>query len=140
MARPKLGEGETERLHMKLSADELEAIDNWRYTNRVPSRSEAVRRLCQIAISGEPYAEKLAEGGREVLTSLNNLVELSRRADVPDDVRQEINMAFWEHVTLSQTIKGMALKFNQITAAEDLAIYLEMIAVAKSIPKPPASE
>ncbi len=54
MARPKLGEGDTERLHMKLSADEIEAIDDWRYKNRVPSRSEAVRRLCQMALHADP--------------------------------------------------------------------------------------
>lgn len=50
MARPKLGESETERLHIKITKDELDAIDNWRYENRIPSRSEAVRRLCSVAI------------------------------------------------------------------------------------------
>jgi len=49
MARPKLGEGETERLHVKISSEELTAIDDWRFTNRISSRSEAVRRLVQIA-------------------------------------------------------------------------------------------
>lgn len=53
MARPKLGEGETERLHVKITADEIEAIDEWRYTNRIPTRSEAVRRLIQIALATE---------------------------------------------------------------------------------------
>lgn len=51
MARPKLGEGETERLQMTITAEEIEAIDTWRYANRVPSRSEAIRRLCRIAIA-----------------------------------------------------------------------------------------
>lgn len=50
MARPKLGDSETERLHMKITAEELAAIDDWRYENRVPSRSEAVRRLVQVAL------------------------------------------------------------------------------------------
>jgi di/tripeptidase len=50
MARPKLGDSETERLHLKITADEVTAIDDWRFANRVPSRSEAVRRLCQVAL------------------------------------------------------------------------------------------
>lgn len=50
MARPKLGDSETERLHLKITKDELDAIDEWRYENRIPSRSEAVRRLCSVAI------------------------------------------------------------------------------------------
>lgn len=53
MARPKLGEGETERLHIKISAKELNAIDEWRYTKRIPSRSEAIRRLCALWIQHE---------------------------------------------------------------------------------------
>lgn len=50
MARPKLGETETERMQLKITAGEIEAIDDWRFANRVPSRSEAVRRLCQMGI------------------------------------------------------------------------------------------
>ncbi|KQT60380.1 MULTISPECIES: hypothetical protein [unclassified Aureimonas] len=50
MARPKLGEGDTQRLQLKISDEELKAIDDWRFANRVESRSEAVRRLCQIGL------------------------------------------------------------------------------------------
>lgn len=38
------------RVPMMLSADELAAIDNWRFGNRVATRSEAIRRLCQIGL------------------------------------------------------------------------------------------
>lgn len=53
MVRPKLSEGETVRLHMKISADELDAVDTWRYANRIPSRSEAIRLLVQKALEQE---------------------------------------------------------------------------------------
>ena len=53
MARPTLGASETMRLHIPITADEIKAIDDWRFKNRVPSRSEAVRRLCSIALNGE---------------------------------------------------------------------------------------
>ena len=51
MTRPKLGSSETERLHVKITADEIEAIDDWRYANRVPTRSEAVRRLIAAGLA-----------------------------------------------------------------------------------------
>ncbi len=51
VARPKLGEGDTQRLHVKISDEELEAIDDWSFANRVDSRSEAVRRLMKMALS-----------------------------------------------------------------------------------------
>ncbi|EKF40871.1 hypothetical protein NA8A_18307 [Nitratireductor indicus C115] len=53
MARPTLGNSPTERLQVKITADEINAIDDWRYENRVPSRSEAVRRLIEIALKSE---------------------------------------------------------------------------------------
>ena len=59
MARPTLGEGETERLHIKISAEELEAVEDWRYANRVPSKSEAVRRLVQIGLGFDALADDI---------------------------------------------------------------------------------
>lgn len=53
MARPKLGNTDTERLQLKITTAEIEAIDDWRFANRIPSRSEALRRLCQMALTLE---------------------------------------------------------------------------------------
>ncbi|MDX0510651.1 hypothetical protein GOL87_26750 [Sinorhizobium medicae] len=50
MPRPKLGVSDTERLQLKITRDEIKAIDDWRFSNRVPSGSEAVRKLCQLAL------------------------------------------------------------------------------------------
>ncbi len=56
MGRPTLGDSPTERLHMVITADEIKAIEDWRYANRVPSRSEAVRRLIEIALKSESFS------------------------------------------------------------------------------------
>ncbi len=61
MARPKLGETDTERMQLKITSAEIEAIDTWRFANRVPSRSEAVRRLCQIGLLVSDELEGLTE-------------------------------------------------------------------------------
>lgn len=78
MARPKLGEGDTQRLQLKISDEELEAIDDWRFANRVPSRSEAVRRLCQMGIAldqivepGGKKAEQVLETSSEMFATIN---------------------------------------------------------------------
>ncbi|WP_181180711.1 hypothetical protein [Mesorhizobium sp. B2-4-6] len=42
--------GKTERLHMMMSPDELAAIDEWSFKNKVRGRSEAVRALCKLAL------------------------------------------------------------------------------------------
>lgn len=59
MARPKLGDSESKRLQMVITEDELIAIDDWRFPNRIGTRSEAIRRLCQIAIAFESLFPRL---------------------------------------------------------------------------------
>jgi hypothetical protein len=45
-----------ERLQVMLSPEELNAVDNFRYANRMPSRAAAVRELCRrgLAVVGLP--------------------------------------------------------------------------------------
>lgn len=42
-----------QRIPVMFSKSELELIDEWRFTNRIGSRGEAIRRLCAI---GLPFA------------------------------------------------------------------------------------
>jgi len=50
MARPRLGDSETKRLQMVITEDELRAIEDWQFENRIASKSEAIRRLVQIGL------------------------------------------------------------------------------------------
>lgn len=46
---------------MRVSAEWLETIDNWREGQRpIPSRAEAIRRLVDFAMAAEPLAELMA--------------------------------------------------------------------------------
>ncbi len=51
-----------ERLQIMLTAEELEALDNWRFQARMPSRAAAVRELLRRGLSAEGF--KPAEPGR----------------------------------------------------------------------------
>ncbi|MHC5232787.1 ribbon-helix-helix domain-containing protein [Brucella sp. LJL56] len=75
MARPKLGESETERLHIKITKDELEAIDDWRYENRIPSRSEAVRRLVQIGLRLDRHFDALLENLNDLRALMPRMID-----------------------------------------------------------------
>lgn len=44
-----------ERLQIMLTADELAALENWRYDNRMPSRSAAVRELLRRGLSSDGF-------------------------------------------------------------------------------------
>jgi hypothetical protein len=44
-----------ERLQIMLTQDELVAVDNWRFSRRMPSRAAAVRELLRRGLSAEGF-------------------------------------------------------------------------------------
>ncbi len=50
-----------ERLQIMLTPQELEALDDWRFQKRMPSRAAAVRELLKRGLVAEGF--DLAEGG-----------------------------------------------------------------------------
>lgn len=45
-----------ERLQIMLTEDELNALDNWRFSRRMPSRAAAVRELLKRGLAAEGFA------------------------------------------------------------------------------------
>ena len=50
-----------ERLQIMLTPEELEALDNWRFQRRMPSRAAAVRELLKRGLAAEGF--DAVEGG-----------------------------------------------------------------------------
>ena len=50
-----------ERLQLMLTADELKALDDFRFSRRMPSRASAVRELLRRGLAGEGF--QIADGG-----------------------------------------------------------------------------
>ena len=50
-----------ERLQIMLTAEELEALDSWRFSRRMPSRAAAVRELLKRGLAAEGF--NMVEGG-----------------------------------------------------------------------------
>ena len=55
----------TERLQIMLADVELQAIDDWRYDNRIPTRAAAIRELLRRGMAADdlPAPEENAETG-----------------------------------------------------------------------------
>lgn len=47
----------TEKLQIMLSDEELRAIDDWRFQNRLPSRAAAIRELISRGLHTEEFRE-----------------------------------------------------------------------------------
>jgi metal-responsive CopG/Arc/MetJ family transcriptional regulator len=50
-----------ERLQIMLTKEELEALDSWRFTRRMPSRAAAIRELLKRGLAAEGF--DTADGG-----------------------------------------------------------------------------
>jgi hypothetical protein len=51
-----------ERLQIMLMREEVEALDNWRFSRRMPSRAAAVRELLKRGLAAEGFIA--ADGGQ----------------------------------------------------------------------------
>jgi len=47
--------GRAERLQIMLTDDELKALDDWRFSRRMPSRASAVRELLKRGLTAEGF-------------------------------------------------------------------------------------
>ena len=52
--------GRIERLQVMLDANELKALDDWRFQKRMPSRSAAVREIIRRGLTAEGFGEAMA--------------------------------------------------------------------------------
>lgn len=50
-----------ERLQIMLTSDEVEALDNWRFLHRMPSRASAIRELLKRGLTAEGFASAGAD-------------------------------------------------------------------------------
>lgn len=55
-------EARDKRVPIMLTASEVALIDDWRFENRVATRSDAIRRLCRIGLEADTVKSK---GGQE---------------------------------------------------------------------------
>jgi len=71
-----------ERLQIMLTPEELEALDNWRFEKRMPSRAAAVRELLKRGLAAEGF--ELADGrskSRDFGVTGNNSANSRRESD-----------------------------------------------------------
>lgn len=85
-----------------LSETELAAIDDWRFANRVATRSEAMRRLCQLALLQEAKLDKMkglvewSQGwAEEAITAYSDEhgLEIDVAQPMPDDAPKFLEYA-----------------------------------------------
>lgn len=93
------------RVPIMMSEEEMTAIDDWRFANRVATRSDAIRRLCLLGIAHERYRDELFRVARKAFDRQEEVVLPMLDPCVPGEVLTGDAMKLSD--LLMDTIKDM---------------------------------
>lgn len=111
------------RVPIMMSDTELAAIDNWRYANHVQSRSEAIRRLCQIALY---VSDRLDDMPAKLAENLNAILKVVELTDEPPPTDS------WQFKILDAGLRRGGL-FSVVGELEELASVTRPFRTASSL-------
>ncbi|MBB2767289.1 UNVERIFIED_ORG: metal-responsive CopG/Arc/MetJ family transcriptional regulator [Rhizobium esperanzae] len=88
-----------QRIPIMMSETELSAIDDWSFKNRIRSRGEAIRRLCQIGLASD-------EARRDESFRAKATAAIHKLDHVLDDVVREVVRAMQEgEISETETVR-----------------------------------
>lgn len=117
MARPRLGAGESERLHLFITPEEIASIEEWRSKNEARSKSEAVRRLCQIGIAYDAQADEWKRLVEEVFEHIGAIGREALELDDSEDVDyKNLHLRSLAHlVFISKSASELAQQISELS-------------------------
>ncbi|RUW21997.1 hypothetical protein [Mesorhizobium sp. M4B.F.Ca.ET.013.02.1.1] len=124
------GEGKSERLHMFISPAEIAAVEDWRFKNRVQSKSEAVRRLCQIGLSYERNGKVLLKRTERAVKATILVLEKIGKADfekLPKGIRGGLAVAIEEQFAAHKAVLSTLIAAGIYADGSDHSSFEDLI-------------
>jgi len=92
-------ENKTQHLHILMAPSEVEAIDEWGFKNRIRTRAEAIRRLCQMGMALDARLPRITVDLAKTQQAANEAYGKVLNAQIEAQARGEpgllgVNMAF----------------------------------------------
>lgn len=103
----------TLKFQMMMSPSEADELDDWMFQNRIRSRAEAIRRLCQIGLSFDRFRRSYAT---DVKTAWEELEGVDIGSE-PDEHRPKISSQMLASLMVTTV---MAIRYAGDTSLEDL--------------------
>lgn len=107
------------RIPIMMSHEELTAIDDWRFAHRVATRSDAVRRLCQIALAVQPL---IMGDAMDQVETLSDEIRSARRNFY--DLREDVRAGKYAHTATPENIIDEALA--ELSELSDHVYWLQL--------------
>jgi hypothetical protein len=114
-------EPKSERFNMFLSPSELQAIDDWAWRHRIRSKSEAIRRLCQIGIVAEreiDIAKRRFERAMKALSFAFDKPD-SQFEKAPKGLRAALALALREQIKALKAITALEITASLFENGKD---------------------
>ncbi|TIQ86457.1 MAG: hypothetical protein E5X38_16030 [Mesorhizobium sp.] len=109
-----------QRVVTMMSPAELRAIDDWMFDNRIRSRGEAIRRLCQIGVAANERLIEMQEGAikrsRHLSETMNELTTALREKPEAQDIRRALLLMHKRFVNSSASELEALAELNAIMA------------------------
>lgn len=123
-------ENKTQHLHILMAPSEVEAIDNWGFNNRIRTRAEAIRRLCQIGLVFDDHRVPLVNRVRALsdkIAESTAIMEKLKTKQGLSDLEIDLMIATAQTVQallpvlpLIRTTTGLANNFKEDRAIEEI--------------------
>jgi len=118
------------RVPIMMSEDELTAIDDWRFQNRVATRSEAIRRLCRLGLALDSRFDDLFKK-RMALT--HGFLDLWEAFGIIDADHKQTRDFDKNNPTEAAAAKLLNMVYDLETATRELHDFAYSVKFAKSI-------
>ncbi len=126
-----MSEPKDNRVPIMMSNAELDAIDDWRFKNRIATRSEAIRRLCQAGIIFDreikPAMDMVMTQIRESIAGRRDQMTLEEHSLFS----QNMAISLFNAGTVFSKYDGAATTEEAIKAVNDLLRYYDEEAAKK---------
>lgn len=103
------------RIPIMMSDDELKAVDDWRYSNRIATRSDAIRRLCQMALVLDSQLKPLHDVMRTAQTRVAELIKTTSKLLDETDTKNLHEEAAFRSVTANLELIRLAMTLRHVT-------------------------
>ncbi|WP_062010825.1 hypothetical protein [Aureimonas sp. AU4] len=126
IGRPKLSDGATKPIQLKIGEEEFADLEEWRFANRMESRSEAIRRLIQLGLRADPLVPLTFS---RILEALETAQKLQVQMQGFDAKKLSKEQYFASVATAVGEMYGDVLDAILSAAAQSMALVNEVAAI-----------
>ncbi|MBO0140223.1 hypothetical protein JZX87_03455 [Agrobacterium sp. Ap1] len=110
-------ENKTQHVHILMAPSEVEAIDDWGFKNRIRTKGEAIRRLCQMGMNLDQLSDDLnttiESAGQIYASVIDRLYDILK--DDRLDVEERAKLATMISADLLEPFRQLIMRSAEVT-------------------------